>query len=31
MSWTDERVEQLQQHWLEGKSASQIANLLGKG
>ena len=31
MSWTDERVEQLRQHWLEGKSASQIANLLGHG
>jgi len=31
MSWTDERVEQLKQHWLEGKSASQIATLLGHG
>jgi len=31
MSWTDERVEQLRQAWLEGKSASQIANLLGHG
>jgi GcrA cell cycle regulator len=31
MSWTDERVEQLRQAWLEGKSASQIANLLGYG
>ncbi len=31
MSWTDERVEQLKQHWLEGKSASQIAGLLGNG
>ena len=31
MSWTDERVEQLKQHWLEGKSASQIASLLGNG
>jgi GcrA cell cycle regulator len=31
MSWTDERVEQLKQHWLEGKSASQIASLLGAG
>lgn len=31
MSWTDERVEQLRQHWMEGKSASQIANLLGHG
>ncbi|MBV9290042.1 MAG: GcrA cell cycle regulator [Hyphomicrobiales bacterium] len=31
MSWTDERVEQLRQHWLEGKSASQIAGLIGHG
>ena len=31
MSWTDERVEQLRQHWIEGKSASQIATLLGHG
>ena len=31
MSWTDERVELLKQHWLEGKSASQIASLLGHG
>jgi GcrA cell cycle regulator len=31
MSWTDERVELLKQHWQEGKSASQIANLLGHG
>ncbi len=31
MSWTDERVEQLRQAWTEGKSASQIANLLGHG
>jgi len=31
MSWTDERVEQLRQHWTEGKSASQIAILLGHG
>lgn len=31
MSWTDERVEQLRQHWIEGKSASQIAILLGHG
>ena len=31
MSWTDERVEQLRQHWTEGKSASQIAALLGHG
>ena len=31
MSWTDERVEQLRQAWMEGKSASQIASLLGHG
>jgi GcrA cell cycle regulator len=31
VSWTDERVEQLRQAWLEGKSASQIATLLGHG
>ncbi len=31
MSWTDERVELLRQHWTEGKSASQIATLLGHG
>lgn len=31
MSWTDERVEQLRLHWTEGKSASQIAALLGHG
>ena len=31
MSWTDERVELLRQHWIEGKSASQIAGLLGHG
>jgi GcrA cell cycle regulator len=31
MSWTDERVEQLRQAWMDGKSASQIANLLGHG
>jgi len=31
MSWTDERVELLKQHWTEGKSASQIAGLLGNG
>jgi GcrA cell cycle regulator len=31
MSWTDERVEQLRLAWLEGKSASQIASLLGQG
>jgi len=31
MSWTDDRVEQLKQHWLEGLSASKIASLLGDG
>ena len=31
MSWTDERIELLRQHWTEGKSASQIASLLGHG
>jgi len=31
MSWTDEIVEQLRQHWIEGKSASMIASLLGHG
>lgn len=31
MAWTDEIVEQLKQHWMDGKSASQIANLLGNG
>jgi len=31
MSWTDERVDQLKQLWAEGKSASQIAGLLGHG
>jgi GcrA cell cycle regulator len=31
MSWTDERVEQLKLHWTEGKTASQIASLLGQG
>jgi GcrA cell cycle regulator len=31
MSWTDERIEQLKHHWMEGKSASQIAGLLGHG
>jgi GcrA cell cycle regulator len=31
MAWTDETVEQLKQHWIEGKSASQIAGLLGNG
>ena len=31
MSWTDERVEQLRQLWLDGKSASQIAAVLANG
>ncbi len=31
MSWTDELVDQLRQAWTDGKSASQIANLLGHG
>jgi len=31
MSWTDERVEQLRQLWIEGKSASNIASALGHG
>src|ERR1700749_4467063 len=31
MAWTDELVEQLKQHWIDGKSASQIAGLLGNG
>jgi GcrA cell cycle regulator len=31
MSWTDERVELLSRLWLEGKSASQISNVLGAG
>ena len=31
MSWTDERVEQLKQLWLDGRSASQIANELANG
>ena len=31
MSWTDEKVERLKQHWMEGRSASQIASLLGDG
>jgi GcrA cell cycle regulator len=29
MSWTDERVEQLKQMWIDGLSASQIAARLG--
>src|SRR4029077_14009866 len=31
MAWTDEKVEQPKQHWIDGKSASQIAGLLGNG
>ncbi|HUO53544.1 MAG TPA: GcrA family cell cycle regulator [Rhodoblastus sp.] len=31
MSWTDERVEQLKKMWLDGLSASQIANELAHG
>ena len=31
MSWTDEKVERLKQHWMEGWSASKIARLLGEG
>jgi GcrA cell cycle regulator len=31
MSWTDDRIEALKHHWMEGKSASQIASLLGDG
>ena len=31
MSWTDERVEQLRKLWMDGLSASQIANTLGDG
>jgi GcrA cell cycle regulator len=29
MSWTDERVEKLQQMWTDGQSAAQIAKALG--
>ena len=29
MAWTDERIAQLKQYWEEGRSASQIAELLG--
>lgn len=29
MAWTDERVDMLKQYWGQGKSASQIAALLG--
>jgi GcrA cell cycle regulator len=31
MSWTDERVDLLKKLWMEGLSASQIANELGEG
>ncbi len=31
MSWTDEKVEQLKKLWLDGLSASQIANELANG
>ena len=31
MAWTDEIVEPIKQHWIDGKSASQIASLLGNG
>ena len=31
MSWTDERIEALKHHWMEGKSASQISAVLGAG
>jgi GcrA cell cycle regulator len=31
MSWTDDRVEQLKKMWLDGLSASQIANELANG
>lgn len=31
MGWTEERVELLKKLWLEGYSASQIANELGEG
>ena len=31
MSWTDERVETLKRMWLDGKSASHIANELANG
>ncbi|HTV32045.1 MAG TPA: GcrA family cell cycle regulator, partial [Methylocella sp.] len=31
MSWTNERIDLLQKLWLEGCSASQIANELGAG
>src|ERR1700728_3059047 len=31
MAWTDEIVEQLSQHGIDGKSASEIAGVLGTG
>ncbi len=31
MAWTDERIAQLKQYWEDGRSASQIAELLGEG
>lgn len=31
MAWTDERIALLKQYWEEGRSASQIAELLGEG
>ncbi|MGQ5700462.1 GcrA family cell cycle regulator [Sandaracinobacteroides sp. A072] len=31
MAWTDERIALLKQYWEEGRSASQIAELLGDG
>lgn len=31
MSWTDDRVDQLRKLWMDGLSASQIANTLGEG
>lgn len=31
MAWTDERIQLLKQYWEEGRSASQIAELLGEG
>lgn len=31
MAWTDERIASLKQYWEEGRSASQIAEILGEG
>ena len=31
MAWTDERIAALKQYWEEGRSASQIAEILGEG